>query len=74
MLVLSMLIDSTYSRKTYPNSCLNNDKCSVLRKSKYSGGTIKSVGEKAGYLCQTDETLEWKWIFTGFGVTFGNPV
>ena len=42
VLVLSM--DSSYSGKRHPNSCLSNDKCSVLRK--YSGDIIKSVGEK----------------------------
>ena len=62
------------SRKTYPNSCLSNDKCFILRKWKYSGGTIESVGKKAGYLCRTHEIVGWKWSFTDFDVTFGNPV
>ena len=44
MLVSSM--DSFYNHKTHPDFCLSNDKCSVLRKWKYFGGSIKSVGEK----------------------------
>ena len=66
-----MLVDYTYNRETQPNPCLSNDKCSVLREWKYSGGTIKSVGEKAGYPCWAHKTLGWKWTFTDFGVTFG---
>ena len=55
MLVLSMLIDSTYSGKT--SSYFSNDKCSVLRKWKYSGAKVTSVEKKAGYLCKTHVTL-----------------
>ena len=36
--------------------------------------TIKSMEDKAGYLCRMHETLGQKLTFTGFVVTFGNPV
>ena len=30
----------------HPNTCLSNDKCSILRKQKYFDNTIKSLREK----------------------------
>ena len=52
-----LFIDSIGNTKTNPNSCHRNYKYSLLRKWKRSGGTIKSVGQKANYIVDHTKLL-----------------